>query len=1204
MEESDDRQLRVAVAEGILSRQQADALRNEARQLKQSPLALLIARGQISRAGVELLNGPSPTEALGEGSTVELSTPVASVASGDPVFPVRGWERYYHVRFLGQGGMGRVFLAFDPRLQREVAIKFVRNEDPEYLRRMIVEARTQARVSHPNVCKVHEVGEVEGKVYIAMQYIAGKPLGGMMGELTVEQLAMVIRGAAEGLHDAHRAGIVHRDIKPSNIMVVRNDDGELSPYVMDFGLARGLADDGMTLSGAIVGTPRYMAPEQARGGPGTLDRRADVYSLGATLYHLLTGVPPVAGTTVLEVLHHLSNTEPRAPRALRPDIPHDLEAIIIKCLEKDRSSRYDSARALADDLGRFLDGEPVFARSSGAWYRLRRRIAKHRRVAALAAIAVSALLALLVWGLHASGTAALREQLARQFTERVERVEAMARYSALCPLHDVTADRAVLRRHMTELEAEIREAGTAAIGPGHYALGRGYLALGDDVQAHAQLESAWQAGLREPRVALALVLAIGRLYQRAILAAAQLDPAELRRARLRAIEQQYREPALAYLAASAGAEVPSAEYVAALTAFYRDDLDGAIRHLDAIGNGIPWFYEAYELRGQILLLEAEQSRDRGDVAHAQLDFEAGRRAYESAVAIGSSAPAIYVALGELEYASMIVELYGSGEIMPRFEIALAAANQALAVLPDSYDALVLRAKIRRSLAEYRTNQGSRADDLISAAVQDGERAVAVSPSAPDAHLALVDLHRQAGELLVAQNKDPSEELRKALDQLERIDAGARGALYHGSQGLIFKTWADYQDQVGGDSGENRDRAIEAYIRAIQADDKNVRWQINLGITYFERASQPRARDPDVDLGHALERFDRANALAPAHVVPYYYKGASYALAAQRQRAKGLDAGPLLDHAIAAYDSGIKLNPKLPYLHNGQAAVLAERAQIAWDRGGDPDPWLDRARAAFERAIAEAPDQGLGYNNLGEIFMQRAWFRHARGEDPTTEVAAAERELGRAIDRLPDFAVFWANLGVTHNIAATLALEHGRDPRPDLAIAERAIQSALGKNPREPQAVFALAQVRGIRARYQAQHTRGREAPDFEAAAREYQRASELAPDHLDYQLDLGHFLCAWAELAGDDGEPRESPLRRGLTVAGGLLAVRDHWPDALVLRARLRLVQSRGARESEQRCKRAAASASDFDAALAVNPQLARVWQVQRAAAHQLSCPP
>src|SRR5664279_5881832 len=258
-----------------------------------------------------------------------------------PEFPVQDWDRYEFLGFLGQGGMGMVFRARDRRLGREVAIKFVRLDEDRHVDRFMVEARAQARVDHEHVCKVFEVGEVEGRVFIAMQHIVGASLDAAPG-LSLEQKVIVLRDAARGVHEAHRVGIIHRDLKPSNIMVERTEDGACRTFVMDFGLAREWNQD-VTETGSVLGTPAYMSPEQARGEVSRLDRRTDVYSLGATLYHITTGRPPFAGANALEILSAIASADAPPMRSLRLDIPRDLEAITLKCLEKERSRRYDSA---------------------------------------------------------------------------------------------------------------------------------------------------------------------------------------------------------------------------------------------------------------------------------------------------------------------------------------------------------------------------------------------------------------------------------------------------------------------------------------------------------------------------------------------------------------------------------------------------------------------------------------------------------------------------------------------------------------------------------------------------------------------------------------------------------------------------------------------------------------------------------------------
>jgi serine/threonine-protein kinase len=424
-------ELDVALAEGILRRDEVEALIAEARSLGQSPLDLLRERGRISEETLASLRGKTPDAAARDPEETLTVAPGRPSGDDGPVFPIPGWDRYRCIRFLGQGGMGTVFLARDPRLHRDVAIKFVRGDAPDAIKRLVAEARAQARVSHERVCKVYEVGEVGGEVYIAMAHIDGVSLGALAPKLNVEQAGMIVREAALGVHEAHRVGILHRDLKPSNILVERAEDGSYRPYVMDFGLARSITAEGATETGSVLGTPYYMAPEQARGEVSRLDRRADVYSLGASLYHVLTGQPPIPGSNGLEVLNNIATMEPVAPRAVVPDIPVDLEAIVMKCLEKDRSARYDSARALADDLESFLRGDPVSARRAGLGYRLRKRLQKHRRLVAAGLVSLGIVTVALGWAIQTRSAAAGRERLARRFTEQVEHIEASARYSAL-----------------------------------------------------------------------------------------------------------------------------------------------------------------------------------------------------------------------------------------------------------------------------------------------------------------------------------------------------------------------------------------------------------------------------------------------------------------------------------------------------------------------------------------------------------------------------------------------------------------------------------------------------------------------------------------------------------------------------------------------------------------------------------------------------
>lgn len=1188
-------ELRLALAEGLLSKEEAERLRDEARRKGQSPLELLVALGRLSEDSLVSLRGAATARDRDPHETVDplgATSPNDGESDDPPVFPVTGWDRYQHVRFLGQGGMGRVFLARDPRLRRDVALKFVRGDDPEVARRFVTEARAQARVNHDRICKVYEVGEVQGKVFIAMQYIDGRPLSALAEELNVEQKVMVIRDAALAIHEAHHAGLIHRDIKPSNIMVERAGDGDVKPYVMDFGLARDWSDNA-TVTGTVLGTPHYMAPEQARGETGTLDRRADVYSLGASLYHVLLGQPPIPGSNSLEVLSNIAHVEPIAPRSLRPDIPKDLEAIVLQCLEKDRAARYESARALASDLERFLCGDPVHARAFGVGYRLRKKLAKHRRIAVLAGLALVLICGALGWGIMGRREAKERERLATRFTEMVERIEAMARYSDLSPLHDVGADRKAMREKMAELEAEIRGAGDVAMGPGHYALGRGYLAQGDEQKAKEYLESAWNHGFREPRVAYALALVLGHLYRQRLLEVERTENREQREAKRREIERLYRDPALDFLKHSEGAGVPSSEYVAALVAFYEGHLDQALHDLDAAGSGLPpWFYELPELRGDIFMVRAFKSWSEGRRDAALADFEAGRRAYAAACAVGESVASVHAGLAELEDAAMFMQLYDEGDVTPHFDRGMEAVSRALAANPDRYESLVLEARLHRHLVEYRLNHGGAVEELVRKGIAVAERAIAVAPSRSEARLELGRSYWQWGQDHQNRNQDPSGELRKAVEIFESIEPADRDYEFHTHLGLIFATWADYEDQVGRDSTENRGKAIDSYRTAIRIDARVPEAWMNLGIAYFTSASQPRSKDPDADLREASDAIEEARKRNDKHVVPYFYGGQIHALMASRKRARGGDAQPDVDAALHLYRQGLAINPGVPQLHNGEGSILLDSAGDAWDRGDDPDPILDLARAAYEQAVTVAPEQGFGYHNVGEALARRARYRFARGDDPTPAASAAMTAIQKAIDRLPEHAPPWANLGMVHAIVAAYELEAGRDPGKSVEKAAAALSRALSKNPKDAQSNLYLGQIRGIRARFEASKGRGRPA-DFDEAAQAFQKAIELAPDRQDYRIAFGHFCLEWAAWQRSMGRNAGPTLSLGFDQVSEVTKLRPDWGEVRILHAALLAARAESLPSGKDRAR----AALEFKKAFEVNRNLERVWRSRAAAA-------
>jgi serine/threonine-protein kinase len=293
---------------------------------------------------------------------------------------------------LGRGGMGVVYRAWHLRLNRVLALKMLLAGPcalPEELERFLREAQAVAGLRHPNIVQIYDVGDVEGRPYFTMELVEGGDLADQIQGVPqpARQAAALVATLAEAIHAAHQSGIVHRDLKPANVLLTK--DG--TPKVTDFGLARRLeANGGLTLSGVPVGTPSYMAPEQARGKRQAIGPATDVYALGAILYELLTGRPPFCAESATATLQQVAADEPVPPSRLNPQVPRDLATIALKCLSKEPPRRYASAAALAEDLRRFLRGESIAARRAGRLERLVRWARRRPAPAALLAVVLLA----------------------------------------------------------------------------------------------------------------------------------------------------------------------------------------------------------------------------------------------------------------------------------------------------------------------------------------------------------------------------------------------------------------------------------------------------------------------------------------------------------------------------------------------------------------------------------------------------------------------------------------------------------------------------------------------------------------------------------------------------------------------------------------------------------------------------------------------
>lgn len=356
----------------------------------------------------------------GEGKDKNLAPATAFPLPGEEAGRVRKQmpmvSGYALLGLLGQGGMATVYKARHLRLDRLVALKmiFVEHDSPRHRMRFQLEGEALAKLNHPNIIKIFEVGECNGTPFISLEYQEGGSLDKRLAGLpqSAASAAQMIETLARAIHHAHQQGIVHRDLKPGNIMLGK--DGQ--PKIGDFGMAKLLEKECKnTRTGDILGTPGYMAPEQALGDTGAIGPLADVYALGVILYEMLTGRPPFRGGNAVETLKMIIAKEPVLPRQLQADVPRDLETICLKCLEKAPFKRYASAEALAEDLRRFQTHQPIQARRAGMRERLGKWMWRHPAQAALIGVILLALLSLGVLG--AWSNARLRD-LAEKANER------------------------------------------------------------------------------------------------------------------------------------------------------------------------------------------------------------------------------------------------------------------------------------------------------------------------------------------------------------------------------------------------------------------------------------------------------------------------------------------------------------------------------------------------------------------------------------------------------------------------------------------------------------------------------------------------------------------------------------------------------------------------------------------------------------------
>jgi serine/threonine-protein kinase len=756
--------------------------------------------------------------------------------------PSAHFGKFVRVEKLGQGGMGEVWKAWDMELQRWVALKFLLGGDDDEVGRFQREARLAGGLAHPNIAAIHEVGQAQGRHFIAMQFVAGQTLKTFpRGDRRT--LVSLVRDAALAAHVAHEQGIVHRDIKPENLMAVTSPQGSgpASPhlYVMDFGLARATEGAGtLSLSGSIVGTPAYMSPEQARGL--RVDARADVWSLGATLYELLSGQKPFPGASVPAVLKSVCDDDPAPLRRIDGTIDRDLETIVRKSLEKEPSRRYATAGALAADLARWLGGAPIEARPPGAWERLARLTSRRRGVllAAGAGLLLAAIVGGVLWRRLGAESARRSEKERQVEAEGRARVPLDAGRRVLDQMRAIRRDPGPKKKALLDLVARARAEFEKALAfvPDHpealVGIGRAYEIADERAQAMPWFD---HAASTTPPFAPALLervrIAVWRLVDLEHRSEGQpggASPesealrarvlADLELARLHAREDSDVDYARALLAFTSGEYASAERQMAALLAVTPADATlhmvrgHALIHLKRHPEAVAEYDAALRYLADspsALCGRALARLESGDVAGAKGDFEraiAGQPAYADAwMNLGT----IHQQEGDLTRAA---DAYGRalthdpGDPVTRLNLGGVRFLQGdIRAAEREYGRAIETAA---NFGAAYTGRGACRVQLgdLDGAKSDLDRAIALNPRDAKAHGNRADIHHERGDRKAE---------RADLDRAIELDPGyARAWL---NRGALRQETGDIagalEDYAAATSGEARTAYRAHYSRA-------------------------------------------------------------------------------------------------------------------------------------------------------------------------------------------------------------------------------------------------------------------------------------------------------------------------------------------------------------------------------------------------------
>lgn len=961
--------------------------------------ALLLQRGYLR---------PDPGENT---ANVERSTPRPRDSQRLPVPDGERVGKYIKVKKLGEGGMGEVWMAWDTKLERWVALKFIKSRDAEELVRFQREAQTAAKLSHPNIAAVYEAH----LHYIAMQFIEGQTLHTFPRD-NVRLLVDIMRQAALAVHFAHQQGIIHRDLKPPNIMVSKvsttttthafapGSRESVQVFVMDFGLAKTMSvDSSISASGTVIGTPMYMSPEQAQANRA-VDARADVYSLGATLYELLTDTAPFTSPNVYDLLRKIVSEDPLPVRRVNPQVDPELETIAMRCLEKDPGRRYQTAMEFSEELTRWLEGEPILAHPPSGFYRLRKRVAKNPWAWTMAGIAA----ALVLFGAALVGLISSEADTSRQVADLVQKIErlvdqrdydrafSLAEEATAKNPNDPTA-RYWMARLLIRKYQESRGVPEARVV-------RGTIELVPP-RPETQKERHW----REEAVKAVPDSGILRLWNE------EYDEAEAAFARVRPDDPGAWE----------------AEFYRGVIRYFKGEFAEARRLIQPHKNRDPFvtlpawvrtlaaLAQETEQRGEDadeLYTQAESAAieiegDRGRLLRAQILIargrsEAGRgrdaeERFAKAIELlkGLEEPEAHATLGDAHFARAE---YGRqrGQADPPYALALEAYGKAGYA---SAHARCAEAWVARYAFEQQFGKGD--PEHLAIAAEEYQKALKLRSDYVDASIGLARVlraktHKFDDEIRtlkeLAQRRPDHLPIYRALAESYRALAVTRQLRGEEAVGDFHESIRHYSTLV-----ERNPKDGEALLERSEA-------RLGVALYVFERM-----HELSLDFQIAIDDATRAIEVNPRNSNAHMARGWARQILASARRAKKEDAREHYEAALADLGRALELNPRNVLAHRCRGVAYQNFGVNEMERGRSDRTLFDKAFEDFSTAVELNTLDGESYRMRGRAHENLAALLSRRKEPHEPELERAAADYSQAIRINPADAAAYLRRAVTY-----------------------------------------------------------------------------------------------------------------------------------------------------------------------------------------------